>query len=483
MQEKTVFTLSKVTKAIQNVIATHCNRSMWVKAEIVKLNYYMHSGHCYPDLVEKKDNRIIAEMRGNIWRRDFEAINARFKSVLNEPLGDNMTVVFRATVKYHPVYGLSLNISDIDPHFTLGELAKQKAETVQRLKAEDIFFNNKNTQLPLIPKVLAIISVSTSKGYQDFVNVIDNNAWNYRYHYLLFPAVLQGDRAVQTIREQLQKIKTYKNVFDAVAIIRGGGGDVGLSCYDNYALAKEIAGFPIPVLSGIGHSTNETVSELVSYKNFITPTKIAEFLIQQYHEFSVPLKENWEKLTQQAFQLMDAQQAELGSTARLFRSVSTGIFEQQRSLLKQNVLIIKNKAKTILANENSELKAYAGAIQYGTSRFIQSQRHELAEMIIRLRSTHQKIAYHERQNLNQTQKALQRNFNALHGKASQDLEFTEQKINMLKPENILKRGFSITRVNGKALCKGNEIIHGDIMETELFKGIVRSRVEQIKSKN
>ena len=132
--EKKIFSLSSVAVAIEKVINIHCNKTIWVRAEIVKLNYYKQSGHCYPDLVEKKDGKVIAEMRANIWSSAFEQINAKFKSVLNEELGDNMVIVCLATVKYSPVHGLALNITDIDPSYTLGELARQKAETIKKLK-------------------------------------------------------------------------------------------------------------------------------------------------------------------------------------------------------------------------------------------------------------------------------------------------------------------------------------------------------------
>ena len=288
-----IYPLSSITKAIENLIAIHASGYYWVKAEIVKLNYYKQSGHCYPDLVEKVDGKIVAEIRGNIWKDDFIEINKKFKEVLNEELGDEMTVVCRAKVKYSSVYGLSLNIIDISPEYTMGELAKQKMETIRRLKTEGLFTLNQTKLLPVLPKTIAVISVESSKGYQDFINVIDKNNWAYAFHIKLFPAILQGTKSVITITEQLKVISKYAHIFDAVTIIRGGGGDVGLSSFDSYDLAKEVANFPIPVLSGIGHSTNLTVTEMVSHKHFITPTKMAEFLIQKFHNFSVPLQRKY----------------------------------------------------------------------------------------------------------------------------------------------------------------------------------------------
>lgn len=416
MREKQVFPLSKLTEAIERVISRYCNKVVWIKAEIVKLNYYPHTGHCYPELVEKREGKVVAELRGNIWKTQFDIINSKFRAALNEDLGDDMTVVIQATVTYNSVYGLALNIIDIDPEFTLGELARQKMETVKKLQAENIFEANKHTFLPVIPKTLAIISVSSSKGYQDFLNVMENNPWHYQYHHLLFPAVLQGERAVGTIIGQLENIKKYSEVFDAVVILRGGGGDIGLSCYDSYILAKAIAEFPIPVLTGIGHSTNETVSEMVSYRSFITPTKIAEFLLQEYHNFATPLKEGIEILKNQANWLLERQETNLKETTRLFNSFSRRILDQNRSTLEQLKISLIQESKNILKDQNHELKTLSGSI------------------------------------------------------------------NQLSPQNILKRGFSITRLNGKIIKDPSEVKAGDRITTEVYSGNIYSTVEQSADK-
>lgn len=483
MTEKKIYTLSKVTQAIENVISKYASNYIWIKAEIVKLNYYAQSGHCYPDLVEKKDNKVIAELRGNIWSSNFEKINKKFKSVLNEGLGDNMTVVFYASVKFHSVYGLSLNITDVDPSYTLGELAKQKAETIKKLKDENIFNLNKQTKLPLVPKIIAIISVNTSKGYNDFINVIDKNPWKYKFQYLLFPAILQGDRAIDTIVNQLKRISEYKQVFDAVAIIRGGGGEIGLSCYDDYKLASTIAKYPLPVLTGIGHSTNETVAELVSFRSFITPTKIGEFLLQEYHNFSVPLKENTVTINNFYQRLIEEQKSNLKGASRLFGSLIQRIFDSQKTSINQNVRSILNFVSNLFLNEKKELRNNANIIQFSTSGFIQSQNHLLKQAINNLKNQNEQILLHEQRNLVDSSKSINLNALSIINISLKDVEFTQNKLHILKPSNVLKRGFSITRLNGKSLQNAKNIKRGDKIETELFEGIIESQVENIKSKN
>ena len=292
VDNKIIFTLKEVTESIQKTLTQRYSSIFWVKAEMNKLNYYNHSGHCYPELIEKIESKLVAQIKSILWKDDYENINLNFIKVLKEPLKDGIKILFAARITFDPVYGLALRIVDIDPTFTLGDLEKEKQETIDRLKKENLFEKNKQTLMPLLPQRIAIISVQTSKGYADFIKVIDQNPWSYKFFYLLFPSLLQGEKAVASIILQLDRIRKVIAHFDVVAIIRGGGGDVGLSCYNNYELSKAIATFPLPVLTGIGHATNQTVAEMTAYQNAITPTKLAEFLIQKFHNFAVPLKES-----------------------------------------------------------------------------------------------------------------------------------------------------------------------------------------------
>lgn len=413
MSKKKIYTLYDVTTSIERLFKKYyASRYFWIKVEIVRLNHYTHSGHCYPDLVEKKNGKTIAEIRGNIWRKDFQRINHKFRSILNENLNDNMTVVVYASVNYHSHYGLSLHVKDIDPEYTLGELARQRAESIHSLKKEGIFEHNKSKKLPRVPKVLAIISVNTSKGYNDFINVIDKNQSGYQFHYKLFPAILQGEKAISTIKSQLSHIKHYQNLFDAVAIIRGGGGDVGLSAYNNYELAREIATFPLPVLCGIGHSTNETVTDLVSFKSFYTPTSIAEFLLQQYHNFST---------------LIDQNSSDLISASEL-------IIKEEKQHLKE-VLTKLHATDYIFKIELQKIKALAGKIEKNTELLINNQK--------------------------------------------QSISYLKGKIDVLKPENALKRGFSITRINGKILKSIDSVKEGDYLETQIADGVLKTQLKRI----
>ncbi|WP_185212926.1 exodeoxyribonuclease VII large subunit [Sphingobacterium mizutaii] len=333
MDNKTVFTLLEVSRSIQKTIAERYKSLYWIKAEMNKLNHYSHSGHCYPELLEKKEGKVVAEMRSILWKMDYERINRQFMEVLGEPLREGITMLFQAGISYDPLYGFSLKIVDIDPTFVLGELEKEKRESVKKLTEEGIFDANKRLPFPLIPKRLAIISVETSKGLSDFFKIINGNPWGYKIECTLFPALLQGDKSISSIIKQLEVIANKLEDFDAVAIIRGGGGDVGLSSYNNYFLSKAIAIFPIPVLTGIGHSTNETVSEMVAYKNAITPSELADFLLQKFHNFAIPVDNALE---------------------RMLRAVRRS-FEEENLKLKHIVSSISWNSKTLLLKDKAEL--------------------------------------------------------------------------------------------------------------------------------
>lgn len=410
MDNKTVFTLLEVSRSIQKTFAERYKSLYWIKAEMNKLNHYSHSGHCYPELLEKKEGKVVAEMRSILWKMDYQRINRQFLEVLGEPLREGITMLFQAGISYDPLYGFSLKIVDIDPTFVLGELEKEKRESIKKLTEEGVFDANKRLPFPLIPKRLAIISVETSKGLSDFFKIINGNPWGYKIECTLFPALLQGDKSISSIIKQLEVIANKLEDFDAVAIIRGGGGDVGLSSYNNYFLSKAIAIFPIPVLTGIGHSTNETVSEMVAYKNAITPSELADFLLQKFHNFAIPVDNALE---------------------RMLRAVRRN-FEEENLKLKHIVSSISWNSKTLLLKDKSELNG----LQTHLIRF-------------------------SRQNIKENQAQLQH---------------LERMLGIVNPIHILKRGFSIVRIDGKSVHKLDQVEIGAELEIQLEDGKVISKV-------
>lgn len=361
--DRTVFSLVDVARSIQKTIANRYQRTYWIKAEINKLNLYSHSGHAFPELVEKKDGKIIAEMRSIIWSNDLIRINKSFVDLLGEPLKDGITVVFEAGISYDPLYGFSLKIIHIDPTFTLGELEREKRETIKRLKEENLFSLNKQKEFPLLPKKIAIISVESSKGLSDFYNILEDNPWGYRFHTTLFPAVLQGDKSPSSIINQLIAIAKQTEDFDVVAIIRGGGGEVGLSSYNKYPLAKAISLFPIPVLTGIGHSTNETVSEMVAYQNAITPSKLADIFIQHFHQFALQLQKFQSSIALNSGNYFNQQKQQLDNWMRELHWSSLYLLKNKQQRTSSLTDRLATASKQLLENRHLQLQGYNNFIK------------------------------------------------------------------------------------------------------------------------
>lgn len=457
---KHIFSLLEVTKSIQKTIANRYQTAFWVKAEMNKLNHYQRSGHCYPELVEKKEGKIIAQISAILWKSDYQKINTNFQRVLKEPLKDGIKILFSATINFDPKYGLTLQINDIDPSFTLGDLEKEKQDTINKLRQDGILSKNRQLALPVLPQRIAIISVETSKGYADFINVFESASgrWNYTFFQFLFPSLLQGDNAVRTIITQLRRIKKVIHHFDVVAIVRGGGGDIGLSCYNNYDLAKEIAEFPIPVITGIGHSTNETVAELIAHENAITPTKLAEFLIQKFHDFSVPVQKAEEKIGDQSRRLIRDAQTKFASEVKLLRSVTRNILDQKKNAVMQQVQSLSQQSRFRLGNEKKVLTAAGEDIRKGTYQFCTAEKYHISYLTANLKKDIQRQL---------AQKSLR-------------LKNLETNIHNLSPQNVLKRGYSITKLHGKSVRSSNQVNKGDSLTTVLYEGIVSSTVKSIK---
>jgi exodeoxyribonuclease VII large subunit len=476
VNDKKVFSLLEVTKSIQKALADRYKSSFWVKAEMNKLNFYSQSGHCYPELVEKKDGKVIAQIKSHLWKDDFIRINSNFQRILKEPLKDGIKILFQAKIVFDPVHGLALWITDIDASYTLGDLEREKQETIKQLKDEGIFNKNKAIKLALLPQRIAIISVETSKGYADFLKVIETNSWNYRFFHLLFPSLLQGDKAIQDITIQLKRIEKVKSHFDVVAIIRGGGGDVGLSCYNNYQLAKEIALFPLPVITGIGHATNETVSEMISFSNAITPTKLAEYLIQKFHNFSVPVQEAEKKVIDKSRRLLSEEKVKFHSEIKLFRSVTENILITNRNEVKSVSRALLQQAQFIFKNENEYLKAAKIKIIKGTNTCYSNTKLEIKNIAIIIRKDSHSLLHQFKliiaqltQNLH-TQSGLKLKSTLL------ELNNIEKNIANMSPANVLKRGYSITLLNGKSVKNIIQVKNGDTINTTIFEGNIISIV-------
>ena len=272
--------LTELQRVIRDKLYESFPGFYWVIAEIAELKVNS-SGHCYLELTDSDQqlNRVTARVRATIWSNRYNIISAIFASVTGISLQPGITILFRATVEYHELYGLSLNISDIDPKYTAGEIALKREAIIRRLNAEGVMEMNKSLELSLYPRRIAVVSSQQAAGYQDFVNQLAYNKYGFFFETRLFDTTMQGEQTESSVISALDKIASKIEDFDAVAIIRGGGSQTDLAWFDNYHIAYLVTQSPIPVITGIGHDKDLTVTDMAAFKALKTPTAVAEFLI------------------------------------------------------------------------------------------------------------------------------------------------------------------------------------------------------------
>jgi exodeoxyribonuclease VII large subunit len=455
MSEKQVFTLQQVVRSIKKTLEDRYNQNYWVKAEMHKLNKYP-SGHAFPELVQKDDNKIVAQITGTIWKQQLERINTKFIEVVKEPLREGTSLLLLVKINYSETFGLGLQILDIDPSYSLGELQKQREETLRKLAKEGLLNLNQKLHFPILPKRVAIISADSSKGLSDFLQVLQENEKSYFIFTHLFNAYLQGDVAVQSIISALKKIKRVKDHFDIVIIVRGGGAEVGMTCYNNYDLCKAIAEFPLPVLTGIGHSTNLNVAEMVSFRNEITPTKLAEFLLQTFREFEQETKRLNREMIAHSLQIIDKTKQDFNGQVRIFKHASLRFTDSLKNELNQQIIELKNTTRYFLKNENDAVLSLKNDYRIVTKEIITAERNTLSLISKPIKGS--LLHFFERK--------------------ESDLEQLEKTVNILNPSNVLQRGYSLTLLNGKILSTKNKPKKGDLIESKTNSLTLFSRVEK-----
>ena len=477
-----IFSLKQVASSIRKTLEERYQQTYWVKAEMHKLNLYP-SGHCFPELLQKENGKIVAQMNASIWKQNYQRINKNFVNVVKEPLREDSTLLLLVKIVFNETFGLSLQIIDIDPNYALGELQRERQETLLRLQKENLLNLNQKLDFPLLPKRVALISADTSKGLSDFRKVIETNQWGYHFTTFLFQAYLQGDVAVQSIQEQLKRIEKVKDYFDVVVIVRGGGGEVGLSCYNNFELCKAVASFPLPVLTGIGHSTNLTVAEMIAYRNAITPTELGDFLIQTFHEFAVPVKDASKVIRTYAKNKLENSNQALSSTVKLFKNVTSQRVEQTKNLLFRSSSALKSNVKFILHLEHESITNSHKSIRKTSKESLINQHIKIDSLFdSTIKNINFEVKTHKGE-LDRTLEKLSKVINQNLLSSNNKLDQLEQSIKLMDPREVLKRGYSITTIKGKTISKESKINVGDVILTQTFDTEIESEIINLKKNN
>lgn len=452
-------TLLELNRKIKDAIDQSFPLNYWVIAEISEMKVN-RKGHCYLELVEKDeaDDRIIAKARGMIWSYTFRMLKPYFENATGQEFKQGLKIMVQASVEYHELYGLSLHISDIEPSYTLGDMARKRMETIRKLEEEGILKMNRQLPLPAVPQKIAVVSSQTAAGYRDFMEQLHHNPYGYVFYAKLFPAFMQGDQAEPSIIQALEKIYRHEDFFEAVAIIRGGGAQADLSCFDQYTLAAHLAQFPLPVVSGIGHEKDESVVDMVAHTKQKTPTAVADFLVNRAYQFEERLLQARDQIVQQTNRFIQSeQQKHQNLSGRIVPNV--------------NALIDRTKTR---------LERKAEKLTHLNQMFMTSQEQKLKDLSSRMANASQTVL----QNAGYELKHLERNFPKSVEKyishTNKQLENLERAKNHLDPKNVLKRGFSITQLNGRTITSAGQAGEGDVLKTRLYKGYIESTVNRKK---
>ena len=386
----------------------------WVEAELSECRE--NRGHCYMELIQKDELSAtpVAKASAKCWASKWLMVRPYFERITGQRLVVGMKVLLKVYAQFHEAYGFSWIVTDIDPTYTLGDMARKRQEIINQLKAEGVFDLQKELSLPLFCQRIAVISSETAAGYGDFCHQLADNPYNFKFQIQLFPATMQGDGIERSIIEALNSINAACDDYDAVVIIRGGGATSDMAGFDTLALAENVANFPIPIITGIGHDRDESILDMVSHTRVKTPTAAAAFLIDH-------LKTVLDQLTT----LSEA-------IPRLFSVVKARQEARLDNLYQRILMRVQQRAVTSQADIRHLEQGLLTALQ----RRLTSEHHRL--------------------------------------------EMLEEKVRALDPTLLLKRGYSITLFNGKAVRDPQALHPGDEIETRLEKGTIYSKFKNVK---
>lgn len=430
----------------------------WLAAEISELRV-ASNGHCYLEFVQKdeRSGSLVAKARGNIWRGSYIALSSHFERQTGQRLASGIKVLVAVSVTFHELYGYSLNVTDIDPAYTLGDLARQRREIIRQLEEDGVINLNKELSLPRLIRSVAIISSPTAAGYGDFCKQLEQSGYSFQKK--LFPATMQGEKVEDSVIAALDKIAAETEKWDVVVIIRGGGATADLGGFDSYLLAANVAQFPLPVLTGIGHERDDTIVDIVAHKKMKTPTAVAAFLIDSRAKEEAMLEGLVSRLSQAACQRVQTERHKLENLAQrldLFAKRNMATRRQNFDTLSHQYNLA---ATRYTARQRERLLRMEAGIKIFSRSLLQNERNRLGALPIRLRQTVEFFFDRERQKLAE----LARN------------------MRLADPERILALGFSLTLKDGGPVCDASQLSEGDMLYTRFAKGEVLSKVYSVSS--
>lgn len=432
---KAALTLYELNQLVRETLELEMPDEYWVEAELSEAREVR--GHCYMELIQKDvfNNTPVARASAKCWKNTWLKVGPKFERVTGQRLHAGLQVMLKVYANFHEAYGFSWIVTDIDPTFTLGDMARKRQEIIRQLKEEGVFDLQKELEIPMFAQRIAVVSSENAAGYGDFCDQLKGNEYGFSFHTELFPSIMQGEQVEQSIISALNAINERIDDFDVVVIIRGGGATADLSGFDTLALAENVANFPLPIITGIGHERDESVLDMVSHTRVKTPTAAANFLIDHLSQVNERIERCRMAVGHLMTRRMEMEKMRLGKLAERIPTLFSLAKTQEEAHLGRLTQRLTYAIKTILATQTYRLEDV-------NRRFVSMKDHVLT------RERHR-------------------------------LDMLAQRVGALDPALLLKRGYSITLLNGKSVRDPRQLSIGDEIETRLEKGVVKSRVESL----
>ena len=404
-------TLLELNGRVKSTLQFEMPDAYWVQAEISSISP-SGQGHCYLELVQKDatGRNFLAKAKANIWRGTWLKLKPYFEAQTGETLKVGMKVLLQVTVTFHEVYGYSLVVQDIDPTYTMGDMARRRKEILEQLEKDGVIGLNRELEIPALPNRIAVISSATAAGWGDFRDQLANNIYGFRFYVKLFPALMQGDDVERSVIQAMNAVAMRRDDFDVVIIIRGGGAVSELSCFDSYNLAFNIANFPLPVITGIGHERDDTVADVVSHTKVKTPTAAAEFIINKVFDSASELENLTRRMSDAITDKMNSEKVRIERLSQKLPSLFAVLKTRQEQVLETLWMRSVNGVRNMLT----------------------AQTHKL--------------------------------------------EIMDKTLAAADPQVILKRGYSLTRQNGRVVKCASDLKKGDRLTTVFGDGSVESEI-------
>lgn len=425
--------LTQLNRLVKTALDEALPGTYWVRAETSEVRVNATSGHCYLEFVEKDETtgQLVAKSRGTIWARNFAVLRTYFEQETKQTFISGLKVLVNVSVGYHELYGLSLTVHDIDPSYTLGDMARKRMEVIRRLQEEGVFDLNKELTLAILPQRIAVISSPTAAGYEDFVNQLTHNDYCFPFYVKLFPALMQGEKTEESVIAALDRIYAHRELFDVVVLIRGGGSAADLSSFDSYTLAANCAQFPLPIITGIGHERDDSVVDNVAHTRMKTPTAVATFLI--------------------------------------------GRMAEQLALLDELRRIVCEATRNQLTVKKTTWQILATRFPVFVTGHLERHRADLHTLTARLSSVPQLLEKHTEQ-LELVPVHIRKAADAMLTRHTHELALSEQHIKLASPDHILKRGYTLTLKDGKIVKHAADLSAGDEISVRFTDGERKGKI-------